>query len=155
DSAMRPNPLQRPGSAPAPRRCRSRLLLEWLESRIVPSNIDHSGGFASHGDLTANGSATFTSSLARLTDGGTNEAGSIFTKDKFDIGNFSTQFTFVQHGGTNPSGGGITFTIQNAGGTALGSSGGGLGYGPDTPGTKPGIPNSVAIKFDLFDNFGE
>lgn len=29
------------------------------------------------------------------------------------------------------------------------------GYGPDTPGNPPGIPNSVAIKFDLSDNSGE
>jgi hypothetical protein len=31
--------------------------------------IDHAAGFASHGDLTANGSTTFVGSLARLTSG--------------------------------------------------------------------------------------
>jgi hypothetical protein len=41
----------------------------------------------------------------------------------------------------------LTFTIQGNDPTALGGSGGALGYG--------GIANSVAIKFDLFDNAGE
>ena len=39
--------------------------------------------------------------------------------------------------------------------TALGPAGGGLGYGPDSPGLPPGIGNSVAIKFDLYNNAGE
>jgi hypothetical protein len=30
-----------------------------------------------------------------------------------------------------------------------------LGYGPDTPTGTGGIPNSVAIKFDLYSNAGE
>jgi hypothetical protein len=49
----------------------------------------------------------------------------------------------------------MTFTIQNAGTTALGPLGGGLGYGPGAPGGTPGIPTSVAVKFDLFQNAQE
>ena len=56
---------------------------------------------------------------------------------------------------TNPNADGITFTIQGTGPTALGPSGGGLGYGPDTPGGAPGIGKSVAVKFDLYNNAGE
>jgi len=37
----------------------------------------------------------------------------------------------------------------------VGPSGGGLGYGPDAPGGTPGISNSVAVKFDLYNNSGE
>jgi hypothetical protein len=37
----------------------------------------------------------------------------------------------------------------------LGPTGGGLGYGPDTPGGTPGISNSVAVKYDLYNNAGE
>ena len=33
------------------------------------TTIDHSGGFASHGDLTNNGSATYSGSVAELTTG--------------------------------------------------------------------------------------
>ena len=36
----------------------------------------------------------------------------------------------------------------------MGNNGGGLGYGSDTLG-NPGIPTSVAVKFDLYDNNGE
>src|SRR5262249_38723150 len=69
-----------------------RPLVELLESRLVPSTIDHSAGFASHGDLQNNGSATFTGTVARLTVGNAMEAGSIFTTAKFDITRFSTSF---------------------------------------------------------------
>jgi hypothetical protein len=44
-------------------------------------------------------------------------------------------------------GDGITFTIQSNSPAALGASGGGLGYA--------GIANSVAVKFDTFNNAGE
>jgi len=41
--------------------------------------------------------------------------------------------------------------MQNTGLAAIGPDGGGLGYG----GTSGGIPNSVARKFDMFNNSGE
>ena len=30
-----------------------------------------------------------------------------------------------------------------------------MGYGPDTPGGTPGIANSAAVKFDIYNNAGE
>ena len=71
-----------------------------------------------------------------------------------NIGDFTTDFTFQL---SDAQADGITFTIQNsaAAATALGPSGGGLGYGPDAPGGTPGISNSVAVKYDLYDNAGE
>ena len=48
---------------------------------------------------------------------------------------------------TNTNADGMTFTIQNAGPTVLGGSGGWLGYAP--------IASSVAVKFDLYNNAGE
>jgi hypothetical protein len=122
--------------------------VELLESRLVPSTIDHGGGFASHSDLASNGSANFSGSVAQLTNAAVqNQAGSIFTNTTYDITQFSTQFTFVQNQFSTPSGSGLTFTIQNVASTALGAYGDGLGY--------RGINNSVAIKFDIFDNAGE
>jgi len=97
---------------------------------VVPTTIDYSMGFANHANLVNNGSALFTNTVARLTDGQNNQAGSIFTNAKFDITRFTTSFTFVLTG-TNPIADGITFTIENdpAGAAALGFSGGGVGYG--------------------------
>jgi Bacterial lectin len=58
--------------------------------------------------------------------------------------------------GTVPMGDGMTFIIQGNTPTAIPpQTGGGLGYGPDTVGGTGGIPNSIAIKFDTFNNQGE
>jgi hypothetical protein len=44
--------------------------------------IDHSGGFASHGDLTLNGSASIVESAARLTPPENYQAGTIFSNNR-------------------------------------------------------------------------
>jgi hypothetical protein len=121
----------------------------------APVVIDHStppeGGFVTNDDLTANtspgGRAVFVSGLARLTDAGPNEAGTVFSNIKVNITNFSTTFTFRFSEGSVPRADGITFIIQGNSPQALGGFGGGLGYA--------GIRNSVAIKFDLFNNSGD
>jgi hypothetical protein len=71
------------------------------------------------------------------------------------VSNFDTTFTFQMHGGTLPSADGMAFVLQGNSPHALGGAGGGLGYGSDTPGGPVGIPNSIAVKFDLFSNAGE
>jgi hypothetical protein len=118
----------------------------------APVVIDHStpfeGGFVNHDDLTANsspgGRPIFVSGLARLTDAGGSEAGTVFSNTKVNITNFSTTFVFRFSEGTVPRADGITFIIQGNSPQALGGGGGALGYA--------GIHNSVAIKFDLFNN---
>ncbi len=113
--------------------------------------LDFSNGFAgSNSSLTFNGSAVVSGTLLQLTNGGNNEAGSAFSTNKVAVNGFSTVFSFQLLNGTNPSADGITITIQGAGNTALGPPGGGLGYG----GTG-GIPTSLAVKFDLYNNQGE
>ena len=57
---------------------------------------------------------------------------------------FTTDFTFEL---LNANADGFTFTIQNDGPGIAGASGNGLGY--------DGISNSVAVKFDLYNNLGE
>src|SRR5262249_51602091 len=54
---------------------------------------------------------------------------------------------FRMHDGTGTQADGMTFIIQGGSPVAVGGAGGGLAY--------VGIPNSVAVKFDLFDNQGE
>jgi hypothetical protein len=113
--------------------------------------VNFSSGFTSTG-LTFNGSAKLTGTRLRLTDGGASEAASAFYNTPLNLQSFTTDFTFQL---TNPNGDGFAFVIQNSGVNALGPLGGGLGYGPETPGGTPGIAKSIAIKFDLYSNAGE
>ena len=80
------------------------------------------------------------------------KASTTFFSTLTSVQTFTTDFSFQL---TNPNADGMTFTIQGTAPTALGPSGGGLGYGPDTPGGAPGIGKSVAVKFDLYNNAGE
>ena len=57
--------------------------------------IDHSGGFASNGDLTATGVTTFNGPAADLTHRQRGQqAGNLFANGRVNIQNFSTTFTF-------------------------------------------------------------
>jgi hypothetical protein len=119
---------------------------------VISREVNFLNGFATTASLQLNGSAEVSGSNLRLTDGGNFEAGSTFTTTQVSIARFDTFFTFQL---TNPNADGFTFTIQRQDPAALGPSGGGLGYGPDTPAGTGGIPHSAAIKFDLFNNQGE
>jgi hypothetical protein len=118
---------------------------------VVPGLVQDAGNLM----LRVNATGTAQPLVARLTDGGFGEAGSVFTTSRVLVSNFDTTFTFQMHDGTNPSADGMAFVIQGSSPQALGGAGGGLGYGSDHPGGPQGIPNSIAIKFDLFNNAGE
>jgi hypothetical protein len=100
-------------------------------------------GFAP-GSMTLNGGAAFSGSNLVLTDGNINEARSAFFNIPVNVQQFSTTFN-VQL--TNASADGFTLTLQGGGPKTLGGSGSGLG--------SRGIPKSVAVKFDLYNNGGE
>jgi hypothetical protein len=115
---------------------------------ISPSSASYinfpSGQFTA-ASFNLNGGPTVTSGgLLQITDGGSMENRSIWFSNKVPVQAFTTDFNFQQ---LNPSGDGMTFTIQNQGATADGAAGGGLGY--------QGISRSVAVKFDIFSNSGE
>ena len=117
------------------------------------TTINFSSGFSTaQSTMTFNGSTDLDDTRLQLTNGAADEAGSAFNNTPVNIQGFTTDFTFQL---SNAGADGITFTIQNQGPTALGPYGGGLGYGPDTPGAAPGIQPSVAIKFDTYSNQGE
>ena len=117
------------------------------------STINFGSGFPSATGLQLNGSTKVNANNLELTDGGSYEAGSSFWTTPVNIQAFTTNFTFQL---TSAVADGFTFTIQNAGVTALGNLGGGLGYGVNpNGGTTGGIGNSVAIKFDIYSNSGE
>ncbi len=116
--------------------------------------IAYGAGFTGTG-MSLDGSATYSGSRLRLTNGGFNEAASAFYSTAVNIQSFTTDFWILQTNGGYKSADGMAIVIQGAGLTAIGSAGGGLGYGSDTPGGAPGIGKSVAVKFDLYDNAGE
>jgi hypothetical protein len=119
--------------------------------------IDFSNGFTGAGSaMQLNSAARIVGDVLRLTDGGLHQRSSAFFNTPVNITQFTSQFTIkmtrlpgVQLGD------GIVFVIQNAGPTALGPGGGGIGYGRVTQDDPPGIPTSVAIKFDTIFNAGE
>jgi hypothetical protein len=120
------------------------------------TGVDYSQGFNNVSNLTFNGSAhPVAPNWALLTDGNGGEAGTFFTNTRLGISTFHTSFTYRMHDGTDPRADGMTFIIQGNSPTAIGPAGGGLAYGSDTPGGGGGIPNSAAIKFDLYNNAGE
>ncbi len=101
---------------------------------LTEASVLASPGFGGPADdLTLNGSASLVGSRLRLTDDSVYEMASVFTSQPVDVRRFQTQFTFQL---ANPTGGGLTFTIQAQGPTALGSS---LGWG---------IDSSVAVVFN-------
>jgi hypothetical protein len=115
------------------------------------------GGVQAPGNLMLRVTATGPTQpeVARLTDGGFTEASSIFLNSRVGVQNFNTTFTFRITPGTSPTADGMAFVIQGNGAGALGGAGGGLGYGSDHVGGPLGLPRSVAIKFDIFNNSGE
>jgi hypothetical protein len=104
--------------------------------------------FSSVAGLEFNGSAQQLGSLLELTPDSDNQAGSVFFDSTLTLeedASFQAAFSFEFAGGTDGADG-LTFTVQAdpAGASAIGSSGGSLGY--------DGIANSIAIEFDTYQN---
>ncbi len=119
------------------------------------ANISYSNGFSYAGGLTMNGTAINSDdSRLQLTNGGLYQAGSAFANTPVHIETFISDFTFQLSGGARLADG-FTFTLQNNSPHALGASGGGLGYGSQDVTAAPLMPNSIAVKFDLWSNNGE
>ena len=120
--------------------------------------IDLAAGFTAD-KVQMNGSSTIAGARLQLTPSATQyQFGSGFYPFVVNVQAFTTDFSFrVTVDSPVEPGDGLTFTIQGDGPFALGSQGGGLGYGPDPfdLGQTLKIPRSVAIKFDMFDNAGE
>jgi sugar lactone lactonase YvrE len=95
-----------------------------------------------------NGPLSIVGNVLTLTDGNGNEGRSAFFNYPMYIGGFSASFIYQDVNGLPNNADGATFCVQNsaAGASALGSSGGGLGYG--------GITNSVAVELNLFNGNG-
>jgi len=114
-------------------------------SGTTTTPINYPSGAFKAASFALNGGPTITSGgLLQITDGGLGEGRSAWYGTKVPVQAFITDFTFQQ---LDATGDGMTFTIQGQGPTALGATGGSLGYAF--------IPKSVAVKFDLYNNAGE
>ena len=114
------------------------------------ASFSFSTGFAG-APLAIRGNAKLNGTALEINDGLAGEASAVWYGQPLSIANFISDFNFQMTPASTTSADGMAFVIQNSSITALGPSGGGLGYG----GTTGGIPNSVAVKFDLFSNSGE
>jgi hypothetical protein len=121
-----------------------------IQSSGGGSSPNYGSGFTASG-LTLNGNAAINGNRLRLTDGGTNEASSAFFTTPVNIQSFTNDFSFQL---TSATADGFIFCIQGNSPTALGQNGAKLGYAFGKAGTG-GIGNSVAVKFDIFNNDGE
>jgi hypothetical protein len=112
-----------------------------------PAAINFNSGFTATG-MQFNGHTRLNGTRLQLTDITANsEVASAFWMTPVNVQSFSNNFTFQL---TSANADGFTFTLQNAGPTAIGTSGSDLGYA----GT-PGITSSIAVKFDIHNNAGE
>jgi hypothetical protein len=121
----------------------SQKITYWTYVAGPPVVPNYPNGFDASSFVVNNGAALSGTAL-QLTDGNTMEVSSAYFPIPVNVQSFTNDFDFQL---TNASADGFTFVIQNAGLTALGGGGGGLGYAS--------IPNSVAVKFDFFNNAGE
>jgi outer membrane protein assembly factor BamB len=107
-----------------------------------PAGFDFAQGFAASGDrITVNGNASLAEGRVRLTDGTSKQAGTAFLATPVNVQGFRTQFDFQL---SKAFADGISFIVQSSGPKALGGNGQGLGYS--------GIPGSIGVKFDLYED---
>jgi len=118
--------------------------------------VNESNGFQTSANYSNNyravGSTFYNSSnkYVYLSNGGLGTAGSFFTKNKVFLTNFESagfsSFFEMSLFAANGYADGFTFIVSKDI-NVLGQSGGAIGYG--------GIPNSIAVMFDNFDNGGQ
>jgi len=108
--------------------------------------------FSNVSGLTINGNAAQAGNVLRLTPAAPNQSGSAFSTTTVPLNNlssFSTRFQFqiTGSGGIGDEDGigadGLVFVVQTAGNN-VGGAGGGIGY--------VGVPHSVGIEFDTYNN---
>ena len=116
------------------------------------ADINHPS-FSSVSDLTLVGAATQNAGSIMLTPSAGSIAGAAWTAAKQNVSiGFDTSITFhVQdkHGGGAD---GVALVIQNSSGTALGGSGGAMGFACNPVYGQQGISNSLAIELDMWTN---
>jgi hypothetical protein len=110
--------------------------------------------FSSVANLTFNGVAAQTGNTISVTPPVGSSAGSVWRTGNQSVGlGFVTNFTFRINDILGVGADGFAFVIQNEGTSALGGTGGALGYATNlTFPSQIGIGNSIAIEFDTWNN---
>jgi hypothetical protein len=123
------------------------------QTLIGPQPANGGTSFTGLGSVSLNGGASVDGGVLRLTDGNSFEARSAFYPTRVPVYNFQTSFEFQI---PNQESDGLAFVVQSNGPNAIGSNGGGIGYGL-APGASsgPSIINSPAVIFDTHNNQGE
>jgi hypothetical protein len=128
------------------------LFLLLLATHAHAAIVINFPNFANCATLQLNGNAACTANVLRVTPATFGQSGSAFSQTIIPLGPGNTFSTFFSFNLNSPGGGadsdglgadGITFTVQPNASTA-GGGGGGIGY--------QGIPNSIAIEFDTWNN---
>jgi hypothetical protein len=131
-------------------------ITDWTYSSGGTTLINHPGGFASHGDLTATGITTFNGSAADLTTAQGEQSGNLFASSRVNIRDFTTTFDFQmqpQPNSTSPLGDGLTFIIQNDTGHRPGPDvGQSVVRLSPTPGTMTVVDSFTPFDFKNRDN---
>jgi hypothetical protein len=124
----------------------SQKITSWTFLGGIPPFPNYPVAF-DNGNFFFNGGAGIPGTALHLTDGGQNQASSAYYVNEVGIDSFTTDFDVqITNATSGTQADGFTFVLQNGNHQAVGASGGGLGYG--------GVPNSVAIQFELFNGSG-
>ncbi|HZN63681.1 MAG TPA: PA14 domain-containing protein, partial [Tepidisphaeraceae bacterium] len=117
----------------------------------------YDGATESRTDMTLNGTSRFVSvpttvdpdgQALRLTDNVNDQTGTAFLTYARELDrDFTTAFNFYMPERSGNPADGITLTFQGVNPNQVGGGGGSLGY--------VGIPNSLALKFDIYNNINE
>lgn len=138
----------------------------WAEEAPCPASPTYTPDFSSNQNCTAqNSNAMFVTddtTVLQITSSTGNQVGSAwYLTPQTVINGFMTTFQFQFTNPSTPPADGIAFVIQNSNSKTsaigyTGGNGGALGYGDadanQDPSQGSGIPNSLAIEFDSFEN---
>ncbi len=135
----------------------------WAQEVPCPASPNYPDFSANGSCLKTNGTAMLVlgeSNVLRITSSAGNQTGSAWYVTPQTVNNgFTTTFQFQFTYPSTPPADGIAFVIQNSSTTAIGytgGNGGAIGYGDADGNRNPsqgsGIPNSLAIEFDTYQN---
>jgi hypothetical protein len=113
--------------------------------------------FSSTSGIRLVGSARHVGKVMRLTPARTNRAGAAWYTERLRVGDgfeSTFQFQLTRQGGLGNGADGLAFVLQDTGTSAVGGPGaaGGFALGSYEFASRPGIPRSIAVFFDTFQN---